>query len=49
MNNYPRNIESNQTSSFKKVVGLLQNSQSWLSGKEYKLLLSQNYNMVFEK
>ena len=48
MNNYPRNTESDQTSSHKNLVRLLQNGLSWLSGKKYKLL-SQYYNMVFEK
>ena len=49
MNKFPRNTESDQTSSQKNLVRLLQNGQSWLSGKKYKLLLSQYYNMVFEK
>ena len=49
MNNYPRNAESDQTSIHKNQVRLLQNSQSWLSGTRYKLLLSQFYNMVLEK
>ena len=49
MNKFPRNTESDQTSSHKNLVRLLQNGQSWLSGKKYKLLLSQYYNMVFEK
>ena len=48
MNNYPRNTESDQTSSHKNLVRLLQNGLSWLSGKKYKLL-SRYYNMVFEK
>ena len=49
MNNYPRNTESDKTSSHKNLVKLLQNGQSWLSRMRYKLLLSQYYNMVFEK
>ena len=49
MNNYPRNTKSDQTSSHKNPIRLLQNGQSWFSGKKYKLLLSQYYNIVFEK
>ena len=49
MNNYRRNTESDQTSSHKNQVRLLQNGQSWLSGKKYRLLRNQYYNMVFEK
>ena len=38
MNNYPRNTESDKTSSHKNLVKLLQNGQSWLSRMRYKLL-----------
>ena len=48
MNNYPKNTKSDQTSSHRNLVRLLQHVQDWLSGKKYKLLLSQYYNMVFE-
>ena len=48
MNNYPKNTKSDQTSSHRNLVRLLQHIQNWLSGKKYKLLLSQYYNMVFE-
>ena len=44
MNDYPRNTECH-----KNLVKLLQNGPSWLSGKIYKLLLSQYYNILFGK
>ena len=49
MNNYPRNTKPYQTSSYKNLVRLLQDGQSWLSGKKYKLVLSRYYNMAFKK
>ena len=48
VNNYPRNTKSDQTSRHKNPVNLLSSGQS-SPGKRYKLLLSQYYNMVFEK
>ena len=49
MNNYPKNSQSDQTSGHRNLVRLLQNGQNGLSGKTHKLLLSQYFNMVFEK